>query len=398
MFQNRRFYQIRQDPQPEPDQPPRASVAPGIAALVVEKLRHRLTVFAAVSLRVGGQQTLKQPPGERYGFAVGHGGRGRHDRPPACAARAGLPIRRLRRATCGHLGVTQRFGPDGPLAERGQAVVAAAFIVQVRVGAFIGFLDHPGFQEALDGAVQGAGAHLDPAAGALGHFLHDGVAVAFAVRQRQQDVKYRGGERGHLARFSMSCRHNRILRSQIYPLRIYSRRRGFCQQGIFVESLGPWRARKALAHGLLENEPRRLMASREQAGLEAAAIQSLGAGLDLAEALSLTTDRERPWHAGGSPVTGHLSHAGDRAACPYLDAIDNPSAWTVFTSWRKWQHPQQAFVEEQLTQRGKLLCSLNEGSALDGRKLSEDSYDSRGVQGRSAWFPCLPPMIHGWTP
>jgi hypothetical protein len=53
----------------------------------------------------------------------------------------------------GHLGVTQCFGPDGPLAESGEAVVAATFIVEARVGAFVGFLNHSRFQEALDGAV-----------------------------------------------------------------------------------------------------------------------------------------------------------------------------------------------------------------------------------------------------
>ena len=58
----------RSQSQVSPQARPRA---PGIAALVAEELRHGRAVFAAVRLRVGGQQSLKQPPGEGDGFAVG---------------------------------------------------------------------------------------------------------------------------------------------------------------------------------------------------------------------------------------------------------------------------------------------------------------------------------------
>ena len=76
-----------------------ASAAPGIAALVAKELRHRLTIFAAVIFRVRSQQMLEELSGEHHGFALGLGSAITHMAPPACAALAGLPISRFRRAT-----------------------------------------------------------------------------------------------------------------------------------------------------------------------------------------------------------------------------------------------------------------------------------------------------------
>src|SRR5216117_1502857 len=60
-----------------------------------------------------------------------------------------------------HRRVTQCLGFDGPLTDRSQAVVTASFIVQLRVGPFVGLLNHARFQQALDRTIQGTWPHFD---------------------------------------------------------------------------------------------------------------------------------------------------------------------------------------------------------------------------------------------
>jgi hypothetical protein len=57
------------------------------------------------------------------------------------------------------------------------------------VGALFEFFDEILFEEALDGAVERAGAEADFAGGAFGDFLHDGIAVAVAVGEGNENVK-----------------------------------------------------------------------------------------------------------------------------------------------------------------------------------------------------------------
>ena len=80
-------------------------------------------------------------------------------------------------------------------AERRDAVIAAAFVVEFGRRPLLRFHHQPLFQHALDGAVQRPGAQFEFAAGARGHVLNDGVAVAVLLGHRHQNVKRGGRER-----------------------------------------------------------------------------------------------------------------------------------------------------------------------------------------------------------
>ena len=73
-------------------------------------------------------------------------------------------------------------------------VVATTLVVELRVGTLGGLLDEAVGEHALDRAVEGPGAHADGAVGELFDAAHDGVAVLFAVTEREQDVEDRRGE------------------------------------------------------------------------------------------------------------------------------------------------------------------------------------------------------------
>jgi len=88
------------------------------------------------------------------------------------------------------------FGREGLFAESGEAVVAAAFVVGEA-----GFDDEAAGEEAVDGAVERAGAHGDVLAG----FEHDGVAVFFAVGEREEDGEDGWGE-GEMAGWGFGVR------------------------------------------------------------------------------------------------------------------------------------------------------------------------------------------------
>ena len=77
----------------------------------------------------------------------------------------------------------------------GDAVIAAALVVQFRRGALLGFDEQSLFEHALDGAVQRAGAQLELAVRARGHILNDGVAVPVLLGHGQQNVESRGRKR-----------------------------------------------------------------------------------------------------------------------------------------------------------------------------------------------------------
>src|SRR5439155_3302258 len=84
------------------------------------------------------------------------------------------------------------------LAARRDAVVAPPGIVLVGMGPVVELLDEAVMEHPLDGAVQRPGAEPQRAAGARGDVLHDGVAVALAVGERDEDMKDGEGQR-HVA-------------------------------------------------------------------------------------------------------------------------------------------------------------------------------------------------------
>lgn len=82
-----------------------------------------------------------------------------------------------------------RFFERDPAAGFGDAVVAAALVIAIGIGTLAKFLNEAGFEQTLDGAIERAGAELNFARRALGDFLHDGVAVAFAFSKRDENVE-----------------------------------------------------------------------------------------------------------------------------------------------------------------------------------------------------------------
>ena len=84
-------------------------------------------------------------------------------------------------------------------AERRDAVVPAPLVVFGGGRPPTAFLDGPLRQHSLDGAVERPRSELDQAPGALGDLLHDGIAVALGIEQREQDVEL-GGRQGKQSR------------------------------------------------------------------------------------------------------------------------------------------------------------------------------------------------------
>jgi hypothetical protein len=81
------------------------------------------------------------------------------------------------------------FGCYGFASQTRQLVITAAVVVRFR------FFDEAGSEHAFEAAVKGAGAKLKGVVGLPGDVLHDGVAVALLVRERQQNMEYRWCQR-----------------------------------------------------------------------------------------------------------------------------------------------------------------------------------------------------------
>src|ERR1700730_3009921 len=85
---------------------------------------------------------------------------------------------------------------DGDAApERRDAVVAAPHVVFVRIGPLVELLYQSVVQQALDRAVERARADAQLPVRARGHVLHDGVAVALAVGDGDENVERGDGQR-----------------------------------------------------------------------------------------------------------------------------------------------------------------------------------------------------------
>ena len=88
-----------------------------------------------------------------------------------------------------HLMSAGRFGLRDAAAQRRDAVVATALVIEVKVRPLFGFLDEPTLDHAGDGAVEGSRAEVEFAIGTPQDLALERVAVALALTERQQHVK-----------------------------------------------------------------------------------------------------------------------------------------------------------------------------------------------------------------
>ena len=70
-----------------------------------------------------------------------------------------------------------------------QAIVAATLVIVSGVGSFAQFLDELGFEQPLDHRIKGAGTQADTSVCAFSDILQDGVAMAIAIGQRDEDIE-----------------------------------------------------------------------------------------------------------------------------------------------------------------------------------------------------------------
>src|ERR1051326_895595 len=90
-----------------------------------------------------------------------------------------------------------RLGFRDLAASVAQPVVTAPLGVLFRIGPFVEFNDEPLIQETADRGVQRAGIQFETAAGPCCNILHDGVSMAVALRERNQDVERSLRQRQH---------------------------------------------------------------------------------------------------------------------------------------------------------------------------------------------------------
>lgn len=90
------------------------------------------------------------------------------------------------------------FGGDAA-AEFGDAVIAPALVVQVRMGPLPAFFDGALVEEFLDRAVEGARARIQGCVCAAADFPQDGVAVTLAVGQGHENMQKQRGQRKEFA-------------------------------------------------------------------------------------------------------------------------------------------------------------------------------------------------------
>jgi hypothetical protein len=91
------------------------------------------------------------------------------------------------------VGETVALGEADPLSEGGEAVIAASFVV-VGSRSPVDLLGESEGDQLLQRPVEGCGTHLDQAPARLLDGLHDGVAVRFARRESNEDMKPGGCE------------------------------------------------------------------------------------------------------------------------------------------------------------------------------------------------------------
>jgi hypothetical protein len=97
------------------------------------------------------------------------------------------------------------FFHGGATAGFGETVIAAAFVIVLRIGTLFEFFDEALFEETLDGAIERAGAEANLSARSLADFLHDGIAVAVTISEGYENVKSISGKKKGAHAATISC-------------------------------------------------------------------------------------------------------------------------------------------------------------------------------------------------
>src|SRR5690606_37233973 len=86
------------------------------------------------------------------------------------------------------------FRLRGSYPQLSQTVVAAALVVQCRIGAFVRFLNQTIRKHLLNRTVERAGTDMQLSLCETFDFLHDAVAMQLTITQCKKNVKYRRAE------------------------------------------------------------------------------------------------------------------------------------------------------------------------------------------------------------
>jgi len=81
------------------------------------------------------------------------------------------------------------FGACRGASEFSEPVIPPPFVIVLRVGPRVEFLDQSAFEQPPDGRIERSRAQPELPVGAGRDVLHDGVAVPVVIRQRYQDVE-----------------------------------------------------------------------------------------------------------------------------------------------------------------------------------------------------------------
>src|ERR1035441_4236931 len=103
---------------------------------------------------------------------------------------------KLRRRQTDELVHSSGIGLRHLAAVRCDAVIAPPLVIQMRVGAVLGFFDETLFEHLVDRSIEHAGAKLQLSARAQRNLALQCVAVAFPFGERQKDVE-NGGREGY---------------------------------------------------------------------------------------------------------------------------------------------------------------------------------------------------------
>src|SRR5687768_7368728 len=96
-----------------------------------------------------------------------------------------------------------------------QAVVAPTVVVVCRIGSFAQLLDQLGLEQPLDHRIEGAGTQPDPSVRPFSDVLQDGVAMALAISEGDEDVKGVPRQWQEVVRFGAFASRSR--HAPVYP-------------------------------------------------------------------------------------------------------------------------------------------------------------------------------------
>src|ERR1039458_2526229 len=144
---------------------------------------------------------------------------------------------KLRRRQTDELVHSSGIGLRHLAAVRCDAVIAPPLVIQMRVGAVLGFFDETLFEHLVDRSIEHAGAKLQLSARAQRNLALQCVAVAFPFGERQKNVE-NGGREGYTVFVGhTSTRSDIILPKSIHlsraanprPAELHERRWGMLQ-------------------------------------------------------------------------------------------------------------------------------------------------------------------------